>query len=102
MSVLALELVLPGLVAEADDDVLLGGVELGEVELDLSVLAVLELELGAVDGDVLADDDEDGGVVGTTTVDELEAGGADDVPGAASWRCWQAPNASSRLAATAV
>jgi hypothetical protein len=101
VSVVALELVVPLGVDDVADELLLGDVELGDVELDESVLA-LALDDGA-EGVVAADDDEAGGVDGVTTVVELEEdGGVEAVPGAASWRCWHAPSASSKLAATTV
>lgn len=104
----------PDVVAE-DDDVVPDGavvvlddvVEDGlELELDGEVV-VVELDvvpdplsvLGVV-GVVVVVDDEAGGVGGTTTVVDELGGVVDVVDGGVC--CWQAPSASSALAATAV
>jgi hypothetical protein len=68
------------------DGVVAGG-EAGDV-----VVVVVDGEAGGVD--------EAGG--GTTTVVDGEAGGADDVGVVDGVCCWQAPSASSTLAATAM
>jgi hypothetical protein len=81
--------VLPGVpVPAALDDV--------SVELELDVVPAAPEE-----GDVVEDDELLAGGGGTTTVVDDDEGGA-ELDGGVSWRCWQAPSASSTLAATAV
>jgi hypothetical protein len=88
-----------GLVDVLDDDVEGDVVALEDVVPPLLGVALLLVD---PDGDVVVDDDA-GGVAGgvTTVVLDDDVGGVDD-EGADSWRCWQAPRASSTLAATAV
>ena len=81
------------------DDEAAGGVEGDDVVDELDDVSLLP-GAGAV---VVVDEDvEAGGVVGTTTVVELELGGVARVVESAGVCCWQAPSASSTLAATAV
>jgi len=80
------------------DDEAAGGVEGDDVVDELDEVSLLLP--GVV---VVVDEDEEaGGVVGTTTVVELELGGVARVVESAGVCCWQAPSASSTLAATAV
>ena len=79
------------------DDVVDGGLPLAGAVVIVELEVVPDGLLGVV---VVVVEDEAGGVGGTTTVVELEAGGVVDVDGGVC--CWQAPSASSALAATAV
>jgi hypothetical protein len=79
------------------DDEAAGGVEGDVVVVDELV------DVSLLPGVVVVDEDEEaGGAGGTTTVVELELGGVARVVESAGVCCWQAPSASSRLAATAV
>ena len=73
-----------------EDGVDVDELDVVEVSLLLGVVVVVDEEVEA------------GGAGGTTTVVELELGGVVDVVEAGGVCCWQAPSASSVLAATAV
>jgi hypothetical protein len=78
--------------------VLPGALDDVSVELELDVVPDV-VPAAPEEGDVVDDDELLAG--GTTTVVDDDGGGAELV-GGVSWRCWQAPSASSTLAATAV
>lgn len=86
-----------------DEDVA-GGVELeldGVVVDELDVVPEVLLSVLGVVVVVVDDDDDAGGAGGTMTVVDDDVGGVVDVVDGGVC-CWQAPSASSRLAATAV
>ena len=88
-----------GALVVLDEDVA-GGLELDGVVVVELVVVLGELSvLGVVV--VVVDEDDAGGAGGTTTVVEDELGGVEDVLSDGGVCCWQAPSASSALAATA-
>lgn len=88
-----------GAMVVLDDDVA-GALELDGVVVVELVVVLEELSvLGVVV--VVVDEEDAGGVGGTTTVVEDELGGVVDVVDDGGVCCWQAPSASSTLAATA-
>ena len=74
---------------------------LDDVSVELELDVVPDVVPAAPDEGVVVEDDELLAGGGTTTVVDDDEGGA-ELDGGVSWRCWQAPSASSTLAATAV